>query len=566
MSKIEDALILCADKDDFQTFNKGITAFDEIIFNRKLPKSYRIKAIISLSSISSDLSVERIARIRDSIPFLENDEQDNEVELVTSLTQYPQINSLERLTCGLCLYNNDFLEKCYYIFAHLANDISVLIDYRVECIRYLMYSDIYEHVINAKEILINIIKTHEYPSSYRYAKLASFNSKTGLSCMLKTDKLAVEYDEPYLYKIQTIFFNDLKNGIRERLLSGQHLLTMTPESGISEQEKLEICNSIMAVATNYDGGDYDVENTETVPHEETPEEIQRERRLHIENMRADAADVLMRVGITEEIRNRADNIIKNLGMEKNKNMFMNKQKTAYNDSQNIHNSSINNSVMNFIDKIVEEEKKENKESGTIQFVDSYTTVHSEVSELIYNKLKSKDRIKAFKSLNRISIDTATFTSSKITTADVFVKIWGKIKKYKKADKDAFEELQKRTLDELVDMADTCSSGHVARLINIMSGGYGVEIKISWKDQLQANMAARMEKRMRDLSDEDRKISVIMGMEKDSEELDRKNYLQFITEESQKLREELYNEFVKSNHITEEEFNIYYEEAATKWVN
>ena len=46
------------------------------------------------------------------------------------------------------------------------------------------------------------------------------------------------------------------------------------------------------------------------------------------------------------------------------------------------------------------------------------------------------------------------------------------------------------IEELIDMADTCSSGHISRIINVLSGfdinGMTIGINIGWKKQIQSN--------------------------------------------------------------------------------
>jgi hypothetical protein len=54
-----------------------------------------------------------------------------------------------------------------------------------------------------------------------------------------------------------------------------------------------------------------------------------------------------------------------------------------------------------------------------------------------------------------------------------------------------DELWKRFDQELLDMVNTCTTGVVSRLINVLSGWGGFQIQISFKDQIKSNFAGRL---------------------------------------------------------------------------
>jgi len=534
MSKINQAIELCKDSSKNTEFTKGLSLFNELIMNRMLSPSVRIKAFTALLKIAPDESYDKLSRMRDSIPFLfKEPELEGEINLLKDFVTEPQVNSHERLLCAVCLYNNNFIEHCYELFSHIANDISMLIEYRIEATRYLLYSEQTNFVKTARKCLIGFISSKEYPSSFKYKIIASFITTSGLSTLLNLEKLNVTYSEKFLFAMQRRFFWDDVNDTRERILSGQHMLDMKT-STLSLTDKDLIVDKLLHFSKNSTGRDQD----------------------DTDNIRADAADVVLRLG-NEEQQKTARMIISDLGFmfkgDKKIKTLSQKSKTTYSDKQNVHDESINKSINDFIVKLVTKKR---------DHLDTFQIVHSEVTNLIYNSnTPSIQRVKAFKSLNRISIDTATFTDYKVSVAEIFVHIWNLIKKH---ESDVILQLNKRLLEESIDMADTCSSGHASRLINILSG-YDVELKISWESQIHANMAARMQKNIQNIEDEVLQEKVALGMADDAEEEDKDAFIKFITENIQSLKDELYKEFVIGGYISKEEFKTHFETGTSEWI-
>lgn len=553
-ANLTKAIIKCKDITDFKNYSEGLTIFNNLIMSN-LSTSFRIKSILTLSSFAPEQALDKIARIRDLIPFLGDVEEktydekrlEREIQLLCNICEQPQINSHERLLCVICLFNNNYIDKCYPLFVHLLNDISVLIEYRIESARFLLYSDVEKYIKNAQDTILSIIDIKDYPSSYRYKTIVSFISTTGLATIINAERLNVSYDEHFLHKLQNKFFWNIENGIQERILSGQHILSM---KSVEESEKDKIIEELLDIASNFTIEE-NINNEFVNLDDEDEEQNLNMREEFITNIKADAADVVSRLGNTEQ-KKRATTIIHNLGFsningKKIKNLVQ-KTKNAYNDKQNIHNTSINNSIQDFIkDKLLKIEDNE--------YIEPYSTVHSEISDLIYkSKLPPKNRTKAFKSLNRISIDTATFSKYELTSAEIFIYVWRLIKKHPDIEK---EELKKRLLDELIEASDTCSSGHANRLINVLSG-YDFELKISWDDQLKSNITGRMQSRIEKMKDKDLQELVLLGMADDSEPDQRDAYLKYIVDNVVSLKKELYEEFVENGYIKEEEFLKYFE--------
>ena len=74
------------------------------------------------------------------------------------------------------------------------------------------------------------------PSITRIAGGNGVNLSAVLTSLKIDNTLVVPYDEEFVFALQVIFFYNDKNGIRERILSGQHMLQM---QCVSQEEKKE---------------------------------------------------------------------------------------------------------------------------------------------------------------------------------------------------------------------------------------------------------------------------------------------------------------------------------------
>ena len=518
-------------KEEYEAYNenlaKGMKIYRDLCLSRTLSPEDKLLVIVSYVQSVSDEGLDMMCRWRDMVCHLKGKELEDHVKLLVLLTRSPEIDSHERVITAVCLYNNSFIMECFNCFSDLACDRSVLVKYRVESSRYLFSTEDDDYVQIAQEALIEIIETDGYNSEFRYKTIAGFISKTGINTELNATKLYIPYDEEFVYALQIIFFYSDTNGVRERILSGQHMLQM---QCVSQEDKKEIGTVLMKLARDK-GADHRV--------------------------RADAADVLLREGVGDQVKE-AREIIGELGFsaldKKGMGSLLGNAKTIYSNAENAHDEKIAESVDRFILKIIKE---------THVKVRPFHEVHQEVANLIRSKkLESGDRHAAYKALNRVSIDTATFTDYKITIAEIFVHVWIRIRNYK--DKDIRSELEQRMIEELIEMADTCSSGHSERFINVIST-VDDTLKIGWDSQIIANMAGRLEARMRDCPDEDLRIRVALGMVDDADDADREAYINFVKDQLIDLKQELRKEFVGGHFVTEDQFEEIFDRGTKNWL-
>jgi hypothetical protein len=199
------------------------------------------------------------------------------------------------------------------------------------------------------------------------------------------------------------------------------------------------------------------------------------------NLRANSADtMLLLIGnntVFNSFKYLANDIITTLGIQSG-------SKTIYNNAQNVHNKSVEQSVK----KILLEISSMKIEVINGKEVD-FNFCLNDLLKYIENK--NENTIKKIKnSLTRIELDTFLYENQKLTT--IFVKLWCIALKN--------IELKCRIIEELEDMYDTCSSGHVSRLINILSGfevdGKHFNLSISWEEQIKANFTGRFQARLK----------------------------------------------------------------------
>lgn len=299
--------------------------------------------------------------------------------------------------------------------------------------------------------------------------------------------------------------------------------------------------------------------------------------------RADAIDVLLRLGcqkseskarlLLDELSNDASNKI---------------SKTVYNSRQNVHESSVDASI----GKILLELAKSNMPTEIL--VDEVTgqqytaelTIDKCIKEVL--ELANNDNVKG--SLMRIKIDQLLYPGGQ-TLATIFIRIYGRIKAH--ADKDL---LVSRLIEELIEMNETCSSGHASRLVNVFSG-VDWNINIGYKKQIQASIFGRLNCLIKAIPDDeticvsledDNKAEITQQLDSPIEFVPQKkrntvyvNYKTILLEQLsnpepenhiiwlgffkihiQDIVSDLYKEYVDGGYIGKEEFELHIRDAVS----
>ena len=195
-------------------------------------------------------------------------------------------------------------------------------------------------------------------------------------------------------------------------------------------------------------------------------------------------------------------------------------KTIYQDSQNVHTSDINNSVLNASINLISLVKFENYD---IEFI---------MKEIFSNPVNSKyDREKIKNAIAKIYINTSRFSlnNNTFTLHDVFASLWTYILSHKHK-----QELIIRLLEELEEMYNYCSTGYLSRLINVIQGFTDehteLEITVLLSTYIKGKVFNILDKYFKNLNDTD--IFEIQF---------RKNFLNMVKTEINQNIQELYDE-------------------------
>lgn len=264
------------------------------------------------------------------------------------------------------------------------------------------------------------------------------------------------------------------------------------------------------------------------------------------NNRADAADIIMKLG-NQKYKDEARNIIIELGKIYNDGNGIRNDNlsggTLYGNSQNVHDETIEDSVMKFILTLGSES------SGDVNF--------EKIQQDILNKINRDDdkaKAKVLSSLTRIKIDHILYPGSqKLLT--IFLKIWNRINSHPNR-----ESLLERLVEELIDMDNTCSSGRVSRLVNVFSGiEESAGIKISFKSQIEANVMAYIKREIDNIKDVDLKGEIISELD-NTDPMDRRNLSSLLLRILPPMERGLFDEFVSGGYVTEDQFYLYFRDA------
>ena len=180
-------------------------------------------------------------------------------------------------------------------------------------------------------------------------------------------------------------------------------------------------------------------------------------------------------------------------------------KTVYQDRQNVHNDEINKTVLLNL--------KKKMDAGTLSPTGSVTLG----SMFITIPLSETQRIKAQESLDRIMVDSfkvhgnITLRTTLQSTLDFM------------NGHPNREDIEKRLLEELVEMKGLCATGHMSRLVNVTQGFADKDgsmthtIKMNPKDELYAKLSNFIQKKA---GEDDQLMEMIMDP-KDAKEFSEK---------------------------------------------
>ena len=213
-------------------------------------------------------------------------------------------------------------------------------------------------------------------------------------------------------------------------------------------------------------------------------------------------------------------------------------KDLYKGSQNVHNPKISEITKKAL-IIIEKDKILLPEEGfKPNSLEEFRTLLNSDEEKFQSIISSLDRIET---------DTTVFYPTNMMLIDIFERVYTRIKS--SIHKDA---ILRRLKEELIEMNETCSSGHVSRLINVLSGFKDIEPKVKGNFSKEITMSIR---RIIELlikkEDED-----IMDVLLESVYKDKREYNKFIDKNKSNIKDLVYKEFL--DVLIMEELDIVFE--------
>mgnify|MGYP003440727463 FL=1 len=250
------------------------------------------------------------------------------------------------------------------------------------------------------------------------------------------------------------------------------------------------------------------------------------------NTRADAADALHHY-LRGEMQDQAFEILLKLGAGRH----------LYENAQNIHHVD----VSQIFKKI---ENVEVKISFDV-FAKYLKTTYSQ-DPLLANNIAH--------SLTRIVYDVARYGGKDVksgkTAKEIVELVWNYIMTHPERP-----ELERRLVEEFLEMDDTCSSGHALRILNTLSGFDGVSVKISFDKQVISNFIGRMDARFRQIPDSNPdKADILAEM---IDEVKGIHYQKFFISNVGSLYTELQKEFVPE-YLDQDSFDNSFRNAVAKY--
>ena len=155
---------------------------------------------------------------------------------------------------------------------------------------------------------------------------------------------------------------------------------------------------------------------------------------------------------------------------------------------------------------------------------------------------------------RIQNDHSKYGIYSNTLHDIFNMIYCYIQKHKYKS-----ELQKRLLEEIIDMSGKCSTGYAIRLLNVLSGYDDFQIKTCPEDSLKHLLYHYINKDIQNIEDEELQVNVLyeLSLPSDRPEL-RSNFLDFFRDHFSKWKDDLAE--AMTDIMTPTDFDLYLRKA------
>jgi len=427
-----------------------------------------------------------------------------------------------RLDCTITLtYNDSSSSIGYSLLETLCEqmDDNIPVAQHISSILHLLNSQLYND--SASKFLYTLLRNQSIPEEMRYKTI------------LGLEKSVHHNGKELGYECARQFLDNDDNSYGYRILAGQYLIRHNIDNRRVEALLLSFA---------------------------------RDESLE-DNTRADASDVLLHIGSSQSVQE-AQRILSALG-GMSLHLFDNKQ--------NVHTTEVEQSVkdtIGFLDtcklypmptfSTVKYNVKElafqhyrpskhvvNEKTGTLHLPSGEDYVYSyDEEQIVHETDMTKEEELVEQALVRIELDRAIFKHINHSLESVFLMVYTYIQK----DDINKKQLEIRLLEELIDMAGTCTSGYLSRLVNVLSGFGSHTLHISWKDQIKANLAGRLNARMRTMKNKDELLEQMTNPDMG----DKPAFLEFFREHISNIKEEMYLEF--RDFMDDTDWDLYFKKA------
>lgn len=434
---------------------------------------------------------------------------------------------VDRVCSMYCMFENSINKK---LLQAIVKNKSIDIDCRLNCARSI-YDKNRDEGYKCLHILTDSIETLPSPIKLELVKTileSEINKENTIKiatslfnderleceyrydCIVRITRDIKKYIKKYIEQIYYNFITYQKNHTLYRILCSQYLL------GDKKSEHREKTMEIVSSFCLDEKLDY--------------------------NLRADAADTLLKYG-DKKYKDIAKDIIFLLGRENSL------DKTVYGNRQNVHDEDIESSTLNSLRFIFSINTPTNYTFEEV--CDDIVELSKDLEENSKNSIKS--------SILRIYLDQSLYNGYNLKS--ILVKIYTIISTHRDST-----SLKIRLVEELIDMANTCSSGHLSRLVNVFSG-FSIDenlnvlnLKIGVKKEIQSVLVAKINYRIKKIEDENVKEKILEELCSSGNISEKKNLSFFFRSHICEIEEEIRNDYISQSLLTEQQFAEYFREA------
>jgi hypothetical protein len=544
--------------------------YEKYILDLSIPNDKRIELIKRYYKENKENTIEIISRISGMYHFSGTkilEKYLNDIALENDLSNFLKVEAIKGLL-SFEEYEEDIYDEDEEEMKEIkkeSNDSIKIRNEKRQNIGFKLLNNVCSLIINDNElatpykveVISMLMKINEYKeeSSIYFKQIIN---KNDIDCdyryklILSLERKNIENIKYHLSQSLLTFIENENNLTMYRILSGQYLLQ---SFDLENKVKENIYKIILKFAES--------------------EEMEY-------NLRADASDLLLSLG-SEEMKIKGREMIMKLG---------GKGKTISDNKQNVHVKEIEKSVLLILEILCYVPTLKINENQI-----DFEYVEEKIKDLID---KDNDENKINISLNRIRMDRTLYSSLSMTLSVFMVKLWSYIQTHKSKN-----EIEKRLLQELEDMAGTCTSGYITRFVNTLSGFGELSISISFEDQIILNFNGRLNSYARNIRDDEsifrtKKLDDVLNIYMKNDEniklsldeikkstfyindaieyfyeivldemrlssSDYKNrpaFLLFFRTYMSKIREEMFSEFTE--YISEFEFDLYFRKALSHY--